>query len=243
MVGVAGRSKGCVTCRKKKKGTSEDFDPANSLLALLILTESDYRHPACSQCNERNIICGGYDLDRVFIYSKHEHAPPLVTVMTSPVIFRDLITLTAFTYRIITPSLARSAFTAEGLKTAFKIFPSHKHTGNTIQLTDKFSSILETLSVQKEALHQTILAKGLVTLGMGSNDQTLLRQGQTLYGKALQELLLALQDPARRNSEALIATTGLMGLYETLYPADEQSLTQVRIWMSHAQGELALIIR
>ena len=154
----------------------------------------------------------------------------------------DLVAATAPTYPTIPPSLARSAFTVKGVEATFNMFLSHKDAGGALQLVDRFSSILAMLSMREEALSKTILAVGLTTLGKGPNDQALLRQGQALYGKALQELGLALKNPKRRNSEALLATTGLMGLYEILYPADEQSLTQARNWMSHAQGQLALII-
>jgi Fungal specific transcription factor domain/Fungal Zn(2)-Cys(6) binuclear cluster domain len=51
MVGVAGKSKGCHTCRKRKKGC-------------------DLARPVCGQCSKSGKICGGYQKDLTFIYHK-----------------------------------------------------------------------------------------------------------------------------------------------------------------------------
>jgi Fungal specific transcription factor domain/Fungal Zn(2)-Cys(6) binuclear cluster domain len=51
MVGVAGKSKGCSTCRKRKKGC-------------------DLARPACGQCLKSGHICGGYQRDLTFIHHK-----------------------------------------------------------------------------------------------------------------------------------------------------------------------------
>ncbi|KAF2624933.1 hypothetical protein BU25DRAFT_450350, partial [Macroventuria anomochaeta] len=226
MVGVPGRSKGCVTCRKRKKGC-------------------DLKRPACSQCLERNIVCGGYDLDRVFITSKYEPPSPLASTRPTPRRdpTMDLAAVTASSYHVIPPSLAQTAFSAKGMEAVFDLFPAYQDAGGALQLVNPFSKLLATLSLREEALRQTIFAVGLVTLGKRSNDQVVLRKGRMLYGKALQELGVSLQNPNRPTIEALLATTRLMGLYEILYGADNgENLTQARNWMTHAQGELALIV-
>lgn len=51
MVGVAGRSKGCNTCRKRKKGC-------------------DLARPACGQCTKSGKVCGGYQRELTFIHHK-----------------------------------------------------------------------------------------------------------------------------------------------------------------------------
>lgn len=51
MVGVAGKSKGCSTCRKRKKGC-------------------DLARPSCGQCLKSGNICGGYQRDLTFIHHK-----------------------------------------------------------------------------------------------------------------------------------------------------------------------------
>ncbi|UPX16407.1 uncharacterized protein EKO05_0006809 [Ascochyta rabiei] len=241
MVGIPGRSKGCVTCRKRKKGVRSS--PARRL-SVSDDYQCDAQQPACSQCLERNIECGGYDPDRVFITSKYVHStsranPPPVPHRDS---MMDLLAVTASTYYVMPLSLAQTAFSMRGVEAAFGLFPVHKDTGGALKLVNRFSSMLAALSVQEEALRQTIFAVGMVTLGKGSKDQTVQHKGRALYGRALQELGLALQNPKRRTIEALLATTRLMGIYEILYGADGEDSTQARNWMSHAQGELALIV-
>jgi Fungal specific transcription factor domain/Fungal Zn(2)-Cys(6) binuclear cluster domain len=51
MVGVAGKSKGCSTCRKRKKGC-------------------DLARPNCGQCVKSGHTCGGYQKDLTFIHHK-----------------------------------------------------------------------------------------------------------------------------------------------------------------------------
>ena len=51
MVGVAGKSKGCSTCRKRKKGC-------------------DLARPSCGQCLKSGNVCGGYQKDLTFIHHK-----------------------------------------------------------------------------------------------------------------------------------------------------------------------------
>jgi hypothetical protein len=193
---------------------------------------------------ERNIVCGGYDLDRVFITSKYASSSP--PVKTAPVVRQeltmDLVTVTASTPYTMPASLERSAFSAKSMEAVFDLFPQYQDAGGSMRLINRFSSILSSLSMQEEALRQTVLAFGLVSLGKDSNNQVVIRQGRLLYSKALQEMGMALQSPKRRRSEAMLATTRLLAIFEMLYGADEENLNQARNWMSHAQGELALTV-
>ncbi|KAJ4985744.1 C6 zinc finger domain protein [Stagonosporopsis vannaccii] len=223
MVGVPGRSKGCVTCRKRKKGC-------------------DLKRPACGQCCERNIKCGGYDTDRVFITSKYASPSTIVKrPAESPVLTKDLVAVTACTYQTIPESFAQSAFNAKGMEAAFELFPV-QGSGGALSTKIQFSTLLPALTMGDEALRQMVFAVGLVTLGKGSNNEVILRKGRTMYGKALHELGSSLQNPRKQTIEALLATTRLMGLYEILYGADGEDMTQARNWLSHAQGEIALVV-
>lgn len=152
----------------------------------------------------------------------------------------DMLAVTASTHDVLLPSFAQSVFSMQTTEAALNLFPTQQAAG---QIADPFAALLSTLSIQEAALRQTISAVGLITLGKGSNNQTVLRKGRVLYGQALQELGLALQSPQRRSSEALLATTRLMGIYEILYGgAGGENPSQARNWMSHAQGEVALIV-
>ncbi|UNI24896.1 hypothetical protein JDV02_010615 [Purpureocillium takamizusanense] len=58
MVGVPGRSKGCSTCRRRKKGC-------------------DRRLPSCSQCLRLGLPCGGYSRDLVWVTNVPERGVAL----------------------------------------------------------------------------------------------------------------------------------------------------------------------
>ena len=216
------------------------------LLLRPILTEPqcDLKRPGCSQCLERNIKCGGYDPDRVFITSKYD--PPSSPANVRPTERRDrtidLVAVRASAYHVIPPSLAQTAFSVKGMEAVFGLFTAQQDAGGALQLGNQFSKLLATLSMREEALRHMVFAIGLITLGKGSNDQVVLRKGRTMYGKALKELGVSLQNPGQRTIEALLTTTRLMSLYEILCGADGENSTQARNWMSHAQGELALIV-
>lgn len=67
MVGVPGKSKGCSTCRKRKKGC-------------------DLARPACGQCVRSGNTCGGYQRDLTFIHHKvpGKDRPPSLPPDPSP---------------------------------------------------------------------------------------------------------------------------------------------------------------
>ncbi|OAA70191.1 Zn(2)-C6 fungal-type DNA-binding domain protein [Akanthomyces lecanii RCEF 1005] len=56
MVGVPGRSKGCRTCRRRKKGC-------------------DKAEPSCAQCLTAGLICEGYGRDLVWVNATTEEEP------------------------------------------------------------------------------------------------------------------------------------------------------------------------
>ncbi|KAI1360398.1 hypothetical protein F5Y08DRAFT_317370 [Xylaria arbuscula] len=59
MVGVPGRSKGCSTCRRRRKGC-------------------DRKHPVCTQCSSAGLECGGYGRERIFLNSTQANTIPVI---------------------------------------------------------------------------------------------------------------------------------------------------------------------
>ncbi|KAL4965968.1 Zn(II)2Cys6 transcription factor domain-containing protein [Aspergillus stella-maris] len=53
MVGVPGKSKGCGTCRRRKKGC-------------------DLQRPACGQCRKSSLFCTGYERATIWVNMDHE---------------------------------------------------------------------------------------------------------------------------------------------------------------------------
>ncbi|KAF2124875.1 hypothetical protein P153DRAFT_361038 [Dothidotthia symphoricarpi CBS 119687] len=244
MVGVAGRSKGCISCRKRKKGC-------------------DLQRPACGQCQDRGLTCEGYDVDRIFIYQKDRPerkalviTPPRTPRGTTP---DDVVRFgsdqgTEFYSSECSPpntpislpeGFALSAYSQISMEAYVHVFiPQNIHNPHAILAEDNtFMNFLPMLCVHDPALRMAILAVGTAALGKTSNDAIVLQQGKVLYGKALVEMGRALRDPQRAKSEALLAIPKVMGLFEILFGPDANSGTQARSWLSHAKGELALIIR
>ena len=103
-------------------------------------------------------------------------------------------------------------------------------------------TLLPMLSTRDEALQMAALAVGIAQLGITTKNEHLTRQGRALYGKALKETAVALRNPARANSESILVVPRVMALFELLFGAEPQSANQAKSWLSHAVGELAIIV-
>ncbi|XP_014553385.1 hypothetical protein COCVIDRAFT_107853 [Bipolaris victoriae FI3] len=247
MVGVPGRSKGCVDCRKRKKGC-------------------DLVQPECGQCKGRGIKCGGYDSDRIFIYQQGtlSRAAALktdkcATVKTSPtqpdlhdyqVVHHSKSTLAVqrcdvhpTPVNLILPqSLAKAAYSERTVAAFLEMYSPAGIIRNTNVDARELFNLLPLLSTRDEALQMATLAVGMTQLGITTGNESLTRHGRTLYGKALKETAMALRNPARANSKSLLIVPRIMGLFDMLYGAEPDSSNQAKSWLSHAEGELAMII-
>jgi hypothetical protein len=123
----------------------------------------------------------------------------------------------------------------------------------------EYASLIPRLGLREDALRLTVLAIGLVVLGEGQTSREIVHQGRAFYGQALRELAVALKDSNRQRSEALLIVPQLLCLYEVsssvncgmkhclwtnqiLCGASTEEGRQGENWMSHAQGELILLL-
>ncbi|KAF1844307.1 uncharacterized protein K460DRAFT_357916 [Cucurbitaria berberidis CBS 394.84] len=247
MVGVPGRSKGCVTCRKRKKGC-------------------DLKIPECGQCIERGLTCGGYDLDRMFIYHSAESdrrgistaalerdqdssAPPFPSCDLQVAPVRSVYKIGCRSLNqsrpisvVLSPALARSAYSEKSIEAFLRLYIPTSDSRCTNDEDKHFVGMLPLLNIRDEALQLAVLAIGTAALGRSTNDGDLTRQGRSLYGKALKETAVALRNPTRATSDAVFAIPRVMALFEILFGAELSSNDQAKGWLSHAQGETALIV-
>ncbi|KAH3965383.1 hypothetical protein HBI56_045430 [Parastagonospora nodorum] len=249
MVGVAGRSKGCITCRKRKKGC-------------------DLKQPECGQCIERGLPCGGYDKDRVFIYhdagvkrttlasqyaqsprgassgmlSPPETPPTTSLISTTPAQAYSGSDVFSMFPRVLSASFAQSAYKEKSLEAFISTYVPRGDLSSTNEEGKQLVGMMPRLNSQDEALRLAILAMGTLALSKQTNDSYLGQQGRNIYGKALAETRRALQDPSRARSTAMLAIPYVMALFEILFGAEEASSKQAQNWLSHAQGEIALIV-
>lgn len=105
-----------------------------------------------------------------------------------------------------------------------------------------FIDVTPRLTAHDEALRLTVLAIGTVALSRQSNDADLANEGRNIYGKALAETRRALRSPIRARSTAVLAIPRIMAIFEILFGAESNTSSQANSWLSHAEGELALIV-
>lgn len=220
-----------------------------ALLAEVNPLQCDLVQPACGQCNERGIVCGGYDTDRIFIYQANEKrkkvAPPPVEARMVPVkTASDANMRTSRQPRpisvVLPDALRRSAYTEKTLDAFISMYiPRGQYRASNAD-SQGFVDVLPILIIRDKALQKAVLAVGTAALGRTTDDETLNRQARALYGNALTETALALRDPIRANSEAMLLVPRTMALFEILFGADK-SEDQASSWLSHAIGEMALI--
>ncbi|KAF2033965.1 hypothetical protein EK21DRAFT_108381 [Setomelanomma holmii] len=247
MVGVPGRSKGCITCRKRKKGC-------------------DLKQPACGQCQERGITCGGYDADRIFVYLDEgaRHQTNRASSGSNTFRTKDVdqplrngslqvrTTQAAVARRnarqplpsgfTLPLSLCRSAYEEKSLEAFISLYLPQINSSVTNWDGKEIVGIVPVLSTRDEALRLAISAIGTVALSKQMNDSSLAAHGRNLYGKALAETRRALASPSRSRSTAVLAIPRVMALFEILFGAEENTGNQANSWLKHAEGEKDLIV-
>lgn len=218
MVGVPGRSGGCATCRRKKKGVRQNSRPISSsryhvVLTRLALRQCDKKTPFCSQCVQAGLVCEGYGCRRlVWINStdgeKHSYtkASGLVPTRNSeaPVItLHESLARSAGENRYV--GLFLTAFLPNGR--LFSRDASQISSAGWLRFHDR-------LCRSEKTLRFITLAHGLSMLATRDNDCQLKLKGLQAHRVALQEMRVALQDPQRATGDGLLAAVRLFRFYE-----------------------------
>ncbi|RKK11713.1 hypothetical protein BFJ63_vAg14596 [Fusarium oxysporum f. sp. narcissi] len=196
MVGVPGRSKACVTCRRRKKGC-------------------DKKVPFCGQCLAMGIPCEGYERQQIWLnsegstqksYSKSPSRSPSSSPANSPsgvvVILHDSLARTARSQKFT--GLFWSDYLSGG--SGFSL----KASGIT---STKWMALYETLSEAEASLQYVAMALSTATLGANNNDTQLMNKSQQAYGLAMQQMALSFVSPSR-NKDGILAAIQLMRVYE-----------------------------
>ncbi|KAI0200260.1 hypothetical protein F4808DRAFT_430170 [Astrocystis sublimbata] len=218
MVGVPGRSKGCSTCRKRKKGC-------------------DRLRPKCTQCSTAGLECSGYQRDTVFInHTQLTKSAPL------PVVYRrEPLPIPGHPLRVIGDvvlpnGLAQTAYTEKYISMfLIKYLP-----GGRLVPTDGLGpyrdwiDIAHGLYTSDKAIQFSLLSLGLFAAG---ESQHAIKS----YGLALNNLRTTLSLPEKSQNDSLLATCQLMSLLEVFHGFDENVSLQGHKWRSHLNGLLALI--
>lgn len=239
MVGVPGRSKACITCRKRKKGC-------------------DYQRPSCTQCAKAGVQCGGYERERIFVHSTASTQRAVIESRETNSAAKKLDfppntggqpASLALTHRrhskqdsveITLPgSLSRTASEEKYISLYWDSFlPKCQDRSASREWTRSSQSLFRT----EPALRSAILAVSLGTLGEKENCRWMREEGLKAYGRALLEETVALSSPSRVKSDAVLLATKFMNTYEMLFGARTGNLLELaHRWRSHNLGSLAIM--
>ncbi|KAF6808532.1 C6 zinc finger domain protein [Colletotrichum sojae] len=227
MVGAPGRSKGCNTCRRRKKGC-------------------DLQRPACGQCLKVGIECEGYERKRIFVNVTN---PARGTTVRAAAMAAVPVTMSS-TSIIHSSTLSRAAYEKKMVDLFWDGYiPGAPVGGGPANPISRYSHADWALTVQdlyrtEPALRQTLLAISLGTVGRRDGQQWMVDDGLRFYCRALNETNVALRHPTRWKSDGLMVATRILGLYELLYGADDRErrgISQAQSWEGHAMGEMALV--
>ncbi|KAM0281233.1 hypothetical protein ACHAQH_003664 [Verticillium albo-atrum] len=195
------------------------------------------QRPVCGQCLKAGVECTGYERQRVFINASRPTSGQALTVSRVPPPGPDVS---------LHPNLARSAYEVKYLDLFWRVYlPSGKPftpyaSGYSI---GGWTAVARDLFSTDGALRKALLAMCLGTLGREGGDQWMVREALRSYTQALGEMTSGLRSPEKRNSDAFLVASRLMGLYEILYGGDDHTkeISQAGSWQSHNLGEMALI--
>ncbi|KAF2435769.1 hypothetical protein EJ08DRAFT_645457 [Tothia fuscella] len=198
MVGVPGRSKGCLTCKKRKKGC-------------------DQKRPICGQCQKAKIICGGYAPSTTFVPFRPERADSAERATG-----RDA---TALGLRLSPTSdsgqsLNRTASQSRIIDEYWQIFFPNVVLAQTsaslpIESMGSWAYVVQEAGKETSFVKTALLAVTLANLSRRSGEEGLRIAAIEAYSASLREVNLSLQDPRRQQSDLLLAVIKLLALYES----------------------------
>jgi hypothetical protein len=185
MVGVPGRSKGCSTCRKRKKGC-------------------DRKRPACTQCLAAGLGCGGYERERVFLNHNQD-----TKAESGAVVYRKKPVDTAHAppdgdVDIVLPhELAQTAY----IEKYISMFLSEYLPPSCSASSRDWMAIAHGLHTSEKAIQLSLLSFGLFAAGKPE-------PALYSYSGALRKLQAALRDEGRTQNDSILATCQLLSLFE-----------------------------
>ncbi|KAI8631983.1 hypothetical protein F5Y19DRAFT_422696 [Xylariaceae sp. FL1651] len=217
MVGVPGRSKACSTCRKRKKGC-------------------DRKRPVCSQCSAVGLECGSYERERVFLNHSQDTEAGSVHVVYRKELAGKSHNLSGVTDIVLPRELTRSAYVEKYIGIFLsKFLPGGRSlpTGSS-DYTHTWVKIAHDLHTSDKAIQLSLTSLGLFAVGES-------RLALQCYSYALHMLQIALCSPYRPPDDSTLAACKIFSLFEMFHGDDGDALSQGIKWLSHLNGQLAIV--
>ncbi|KAK4067836.1 transcriptional regulator family: Fungal Specific TF [Trichoderma harzianum] len=233
MVGVPGRSRGCITCRKRKKGC-------------------DRRTPVCDRCVRARVTCEGYETDRIWLNSTASAAsnqecctPPQLEAVSDirPWIVSYAKRRDSGPHVVLPDSFARSAREQLyfGLFWNIMIPDGPQFSPESSDLSSVgWTRFIGDLYNTETALRYATVATATSILGRMNNDEQLRLKGLQVYNWTIQEMIKAVKQPNRAKSDSLVVAARVMALYELFFGPDGDP--GVAGWQRHSEGQLAMFL-
>ncbi|KAM7186037.1 Sterigmatocystin biosynthesis regulatory protein [Rhypophila sp. PSN 637] len=252
MVGVPGRSKACVTCRKRRKGC-------------------DFGRPSCAQCKKHGLECGGCENQRVFVVSTPDVRQPGYSVPPSTVDSSGTSSSQKQRFsglqswsraRLIKTDHRRQSHNhATSTATNFQqlsrpederrcidlfwktYFPSGRPIPHSVirSYTCTWTETAQNTWQDDDSLRYALWANSLLMMGRQHKEEWMVRESSKMYGRALENLRKSLSMSHSVKKEASIATVKLLSMFEALVH-QQQDPSPPNNWQRHNSGELALFV-
>ncbi|KAB8211018.1 hypothetical protein BDV34DRAFT_124950 [Aspergillus parasiticus] len=216
MVRIAGGSKGCHACRRRKK-------------------RCDEQRPSCGQCLSRNISCPGYLRERKFINvsyqdkgSSSQTASECNSKVESTTDSREIGNRLGqrAIHRLCSSGLSSHALSLQ--RSAVAYYCSSYFHNNVIQPgLDVFgkSSYIDwmaftpDLDVDEPSLKSALLALGAARMGRLSQDSRLTRLSCESYSQTLRHLQRTIQNGTQGLRDETLASMMFLAIYEARSPS------------------------
>ncbi|KXJ89531.1 hypothetical protein Micbo1qcDRAFT_206463 [Microdochium bolleyi] len=248
MVGVPGRSKACVTCRRRRKGC-------------------DGRRPECTQCITAGLACAGYARQTIFVnwtegatpatYSRRDQPSDSRTGGLGP---EDPENSCQNGSRVwprrhqqgqamqpLSHGLARTACIDQFNGLFWHEYLPHGRTASTLANqhcgSEGFLLVAETMYAAHPAVEKVLVGLSMATVGRRTGDAALVQAGIRAYSGTARTLagMIGSGSAATASDVALILVKGL-NTFEIMFGEDHaDAVAQGRKLISHMDGEAALL--
>ncbi|CAG9987313.1 unnamed protein product [Clonostachys byssicola] len=234
MVGVPGRSKACKTCRSRR-------------------VKCDLQRPSCGQCLRRQVACGGYERQLIFVNNTSQEVPTSTfrlgnkayssadrgseRTLTRPPPSPQTIHQHAFVSRASEERMVGWFWTT--------YLPSGRSASSESAPFSLYgwSTVIQDLYDRNKMVRAGVLASVLGRMAVVENNPTIRRKSHELYGWTLLSLARILQEPSKHPCYLILSALKLLGFYELMSPSDETNHPNTfKSWSSHVTGNAAFIL-
>ena len=189
--------------------------------------QCDLARPKCARCRQAGLECEGYERVRVFVHTGHVALLPRPKGVPEAETRSEGSSAAAYSLDLsLPPSLSQAAYRTKCVSALWEMYPGgghhHSQCACEVSTVGWITDIHNTPLFQKNlALQKSVLALSLATIGRRDEREWMVQHGLRLYGAAVRSLSMEMARVSRLTppSDAMIATTRVLALFEVNYPA------------------------